>query len=92
MVLELIHKKGFLEWFKQDKPDILCIQETKATRKQFPKDIRAVDGYKLFISEALKKGYSGTATYTSMEPIKVDYGFGVEKFDSEGRICDYRLR
>ena len=39
--IRAVHKKGFLEWFKNEKPDILCIQETKATRKQFPKDIRA---------------------------------------------------
>ncbi len=62
--IRAVHKKGFLEWFKNEKPDILCIQETKATRKQFPKDIKDVDGYKLYISEALKKGYSGTATYS----------------------------
>ena len=84
--IRAVHKKGFLEWFNNEKPDILCIQETKANRKQFPKDLRDVDGYRLYISEASKKGYSGTATYTRTEPLKVDYGFGVEKFDREGRI------
>ena len=90
--IRAVHKKGFLEWFTNKKPDILCVQETKATIKQFPKDIRTVEGYKLFISEAVKKGYSGTATYTNIEPEKVEYGFGVEKFDLEGRIIisDYR--
>lgn len=84
--IRAVHKKGFLEWFKTEKPDILCIQETKTTRKQFPNDIKTVDGYKLYISEAVKKGYSGTATYSIMEPVNVEYGFGVEKFDLEGRI------
>ncbi len=89
--IRAVHKKGFLEWFNTEKPDILCVQETKATRKQFPKDIRAVNGYKIYNSEAVKKGYSGTATYTNIEPEKVDYGFGVDRFDLEGRtiIADY---
>lgn len=84
--IRAVHKKGFLEWFSSEKPDILCIQETKATRKQFPKDIRTFEGYNLYASEAVKKGYSGTATYTSIKPEKVNYGFGVERFDLEGRI------
>ena len=84
--IRAVHKKGFLEWFKSEKPDILCIQETKATRKQFPKDIINVDDYRLYISEAMKKGYSGTATYSRIEPENVEYGFGVDSFDLEGRI------
>lgn len=84
--IRAVHKKGFLEWFEKAKPDILCLQETKATRKQFPSDIRSVDNYKLYISEAERKGYSGTATYSSIKPLKVEYGFGQDKFDLEGRI------
>lgn len=89
--IRAVHKKGFFEWFKAEKPDILCIQETKATRKQFPQNLKDVDDYKLYISEATKKGYSGTATYTSLIPKTVSYGFGVDKFDHEGRtiITDY---
>lgn len=89
--IRAVHKKGFLDWFNNEKPDILCIQETKAIRKQFPPDIRTVDGYQLYVSEASRKGYSGTATYTSLKPEGVKYGFGVEKFDTEGRtlITDY---
>ncbi|MDP3067008.1 MAG: exodeoxyribonuclease III [Methanobacteriaceae archaeon] len=81
-----IHRKGFKKWFLEDKPDILCLQETKATKKQFPPDIRRLDGYHTYFSEAEKKGYSGVATYTRLEPQKVEQGFGIEKFDSEGRI------
>lgn len=89
--IRAVHKKGFLEWFKRDRPDILCLQETKATRKQFPADIRAVNDYGLYISEATKKGYSGTATYSSIKPEKIGNGFGQDKFDLEGRtvITDY---
>ena len=89
--IRAIHKKGFLEWFINEKPDILCLQETKATRKQFPNDLRVVDNYHLYTSEAEKKGYSGTATYSSIKPEKVEYGFGIKRFDLEGRtiITDY---
>ena len=89
--IRAVHKKGFLEWFINEKPDILCLQETKATRKQFPKDLRVVDNYHLYSSEAEKKGYSGTATYSSIKPEKVEYGFGIDRFDLEGRtiITDY---
>ncbi|MBZ2165230.1 exodeoxyribonuclease III [Methanobacterium spitsbergense] len=89
--IRAVHKKGFLEWFINEKPDILCLQETKATRKQFPKDLRVIDNYHLYNSEAEKKGYSGTATYSSIKPEKVQYGFGINRFDLEGRtiITDY---
>src|SRR5665647_696994 len=89
--IRAIHKKGFLKWFINEKPDILCLQETKATRKQFPIDLRVVDSYHLYSSEAEKRGYSGTATYSSIEPEKVEYGFGIDRFDLEGRtiITDY---
>jgi exodeoxyribonuclease-3 len=89
--IRAVHRKGFRDWFINSKPDILCIQETKATYKQFPADIRNIDGYDLYISEAERKGYSGVATYTALNPEKVQKGFGIPKFDSEGRtlITDY---
>ena len=89
--IRAVHRKGFREWLMGDKPDILCIQETKAHRKQFPKDIQNLDDYNLYLSEAERKGYSGVATYTRLKPEKVENGFGIPKFDSEGRtlITDY---
>jgi exodeoxyribonuclease III len=89
--IRAVHKKGFLEWFKSDNPDILCIQETKATRKQVPPDLRNVEGYHVYFNQAERKGYSGTALYTRIKPEKVDYGLKIDKFDLEGRtiIADY---
>ncbi len=80
------YKKGLLDWFKKEKPDILCIQETKAMKEQLTDDLLNVDGYKSFFSSAEKKGYSGTATYTKVNPVKVSNGIGIQKFDSEGRF------
>ena len=79
------HRKGILDWFEEERPDILCIQETKANEDQFPADLRAIDGYHKFYSSAEKKGYSGVALYTALEPAGVEPGFGIERFDSEGR-------
>lgn len=85
--LRAIYKKNFLEWFRNENPDILCIQETKAHPDQLPEELLNVPGYKsYFSSSVVKKGYSGVATYTKQEPLKVERGFGIPKFDDEGRI------
>jgi exodeoxyribonuclease-3 len=84
--LRAIHKKGFLEWFKNENTDILCLQETKVAYDQLPKSLKRVDGYHTYFCEAEKKGYSGVAIYSKIKPKKVEYGFGIKKFDSEGRI------
>jgi exodeoxyribonuclease III len=89
--IRAVYKKGFREWFLGENPDILCLQETKATSNQFPPDIRSMDGYHTYFSTAKKKGYSGVALYTKIKPLKVEIGLGVEEFDQEGRtiIADY---
>lgn len=85
--LRAIHKKGFLDWFIKTNPDILCLQETKATPEQLPKELLKVNGYNsYFSSSVVKKGYSGVAIYTKETPLKVEHGFGIPKFDDEGRI------
>jgi len=80
------YKKGILNWFSKEQPDILCIQETKAMKEQLPEDLLNVNGYASHFSSAERKGYSGTATYTKVNPVKVLNGIGIKKFDSEGRF------
>ncbi|MGZ7067137.1 MAG: exodeoxyribonuclease III [Methanobacterium sp.] len=89
--LRAIQKKGFLKWLLNDNPDILCLQETKVSYDKLPKPLKRVDGYHPYFCEAEKKGYSGVAIYSKIRPKKVEYGFGIQKFDSEGRIliADY---
>lgn len=84
--LRAVHKKGFLDWFNTEKPDILCLQETKAQEEQLPDEVRNIEGYHSYFSSAVKKGYSGVAIYTKQKPLTVKKGFGIERFDSEGRI------
>jgi exodeoxyribonuclease-3 len=83
--LRAVHKKGFLEWFMQEKPDILCLQETKASEEQLPFELRSVPGYSAYFDSAERKGYSGVALYCRMKPQEIRRGLGVERFDSEGR-------
>jgi len=84
--IRAIYKKGFLDWFTKEKPDILCLQETKAMKEQLSDELLNVNGYTSYFSSAERKGYSGTATYTNVDPVKVVNGIGIEKFDSEGRF------
>ena len=82
--IRAIIKKGFLEFIKSYNPDILCIQETKAHPDQVDIDLSNYP-YK-FWSSAEKKGYSGTAIFSKIKPIKQTYGLNISKHDSEGRV------
>ncbi len=89
--LRAVHRKGFLDWFAEENPDILCLQETKLNEEQIPPEVLEVAGYQKFFSSAERKGYSGVALFTKPEPQSVSYGFGIPEFDNEGRIliADY---
>ena len=89
--LRALHKKGFLEWFAKEGPDILCLQETKASEDQLPPGLTEIDGYNAYFSSAERKGYSGVAIFTKARPERVAHGFGIDVFDREGRIlmADY---
>ncbi|HAA5523412.1 TPA_asm: exodeoxyribonuclease III [Listeria monocytogenes] len=76
-------KKGFLEYFEEVDADIFCLQETKLQEGQIELDLPA---YKDYWNYALKKGYSGTAIFTKVEPLSVQYGLGVPEHDTEGRV------
>lgn len=83
--------KGWIEWLKSVNPDIVCLQEIKATPEQI--DIRPFEelGYFTHWHPAEKKGYSGVAIFSKKEPDNVEIGCGMPKYDREGRIlrCDF---
>ncbi len=81
-----IEKKGFLDWVDQIAPDVLCIQETKAHFEQLPDTLKDIDGYHGYWHSGERKGYSGVATFSKKEPLHVQYGLGIEKYDKEGRV------
>lgn len=89
--LRAIAKKGLFEWIDKEQPDVACLQETKIGQEQLTKDLMERKGYLSYFSHAEKKGYSGVGIYTREKPKEVLHGFGIQKFDSEGRtiIADY---
>lgn len=84
--LRAILKKGFLDWLLKEQPDILCIQETKAHEEQLPEEVRKIEHYHTSFTSAERKGYSGVALFTKEQPETLQEGFGIPKFDAEGRI------
>lgn len=83
--IRAIHRKTNYEWFKDYKPDIICIQETKANIEQLTKPQKNIEGYHSYFESAQRKGYSGVAVFSKEEPKEVIYGLGKEVFDKEGR-------
>ena len=80
--------KGFADAFKALDADFFCLQETKMQEGQL--DIR-FDGYKSYWNYADKKGYSGTAVFTRLEPVNVTYGMGIDEHDHEGRVITVEM-
>ena len=80
--------KGFADSVKAMNADIIGIQETKAQIDQLGPEITELEGYKSWFYSAERKGYSGTALYSRIEPKDVTFGLGTDEFDHEGRtIC-----
>lgn len=81
-------KKGFMESFHRFDADIVGLQETKMQPGQA---ILELNGYRQYWNSAEKKGYSGTAVFSRVEPMAVTYGIGVEEHDHEGRVITLEL-
>jgi exodeoxyribonuclease-3 len=78
--------KGFIEWLKSANPDVICLQEIKATEDQIPTDEITAAGYPYqYYFSAQKKGYSGFAILCKTEPKNIVFGTGIESMDFEGR-------
>ena len=77
-------KKGFLDFYQGEKPDFCCLQETKMEQGQA--DVDLGEGILEFWNSAEKKGYSGTAVFTRVEPLEVTCGLGIDRHDHEGRV------
>jgi exodeoxyribonuclease III len=78
--------KGFLDWLQHANPDMICLQEIKATEDQIPTDAITAAGYPYqYYFPAQKKGYSGVAILSKIKPDTVVYGTGIDYMDFEGR-------
>ena len=78
--------KGFCDWLKTDPADIICLQETKATKDNVNRQLFADCGYYDYWFSAQKKGYSGVAVLTKIQPDNVEYGNGHAVTNDEGRV------
>jgi len=78
--------KGFIDWMKTDPADVICLQETKASKDNVEHTLITELGYKDYWYSAQKKGYSGVAVFTKIEPTNVVYGTGHTVSDDEGRV------
>jgi exodeoxyribonuclease-3 len=94
--IRAVLKKGFLDFVRQERPDVLCLQEVRASQEQAALEL---DGYEIHWNEAGKKGYSGTAilartassTGPSTVPLSVRMGIGKPEHDTEGRVIAMEL-
>jgi exodeoxyribonuclease-3 len=89
--IRAVYKKGFPEWFAKELPDILCLQETKASLDQFPIELTQIPNYQIFDSSSVKKGYSGVATFCR-EKILDTKKSEKEVYDCEGRVLVHELK
>lgn len=78
-------QKGFYDLIRDVSPDIVSLQEIKATSTQIDLEFWEKNGYSHYIFSAEKKGYSGTAVFSKIKPDKVSYGLNEKSFDIEGR-------
>jgi exodeoxyribonuclease-3 len=78
--------KGFIEWLQHANPDVICLQEIKATQDQVPYNDIEMAGYPYqYYFPATKKGYSGVAILSKIKPNNIVFGTGIEHMDFEGR-------
>lgn len=80
--------KGFLDFFQQINADFFCLQETKMQPGQLDLDL---PGYYQYWNSAEKKGYSGTAIFSRVEPLQVSYGLPQDAHNHEGRVITLEL-
>jgi len=82
--LRAVLRKNFIEYLGHERPDVLCVQETKASVA----DVEPVwpAEYQAHWNSAEKKGYSGTLILTRIPPLRVTCGMGLAEHDQEGRV------
>ena len=78
--------KSFISDMQAQAPDVICLQETKATPEQVAAAVEPLTGYQVYANSAERKGYSGTAILTKIAPLSVTYDIGMSDHDAEGRV------
>jgi len=83
--IRAVLKKNFLEFLDEHDPDVLLLQEVKAERDQVEEPFEE-NGWHVSWNHAVKKGYSGVAVLSKVEPLSVTAGMGLNEHDQEGRV------
>lgn len=89
---KITKENKLFKFIEDENPDIICLQEIKAEPSQILEELRTPLGYHSYYNYSKgKKGYSGVAVFTKIEPLNVNDSIGIERFDMEGRIleCKY---
>ena len=90
--LRSAHRRGFAAWIERTKPDVLCLQEVRATEADVPPEAWKPEGYRAHWSPAQKLGYSGTAVWArAKRGVRFSTGTGHSRGDAEGRIAGAHL-
>lgn len=84
--LRSVMKKGLLTFLELHRPDVLCLQEIRASASQIDLEPLLALGYSLDFHPAERPGYSGVATFSREPPQRVVLGMGEPRFDTEGRV------
>lgn len=79
-------KKGLLDFLAEVDSDVVCFQELKAQTADLAEDLLHPEGYHCYWHSAEKRGYSGVSIWCKEEPLHVEIGCGIEKYDREGRV------
>lgn len=84
-------RRGLSRWLERGKPDVLCVQELRATPQDVEEEPRALGGRSSCWFPAVKKGYAGTAVITATPPVRYVVGLGFDFLGDEGRAvrADY---
>ncbi len=85
--IRAIIKKDFLKDIRLLAPDVLCLQETKASVEEVRSALELLPEFKVYVNSCkTRKGYSGTAILSKTEPLQIVCDMGVEEHDQEGRV------
>ncbi len=84
--IRAVMKKQFMTWLQKEKPDVLCLQETKYHTDQMTDEFKKIEGYSTYWHCGVKKGYAGVATFIRQSPKNVQCGMELKDFDDEGRV------
>ncbi len=84
-------RKGFFSWLARQRADFVCIQETKAQEPQLTDPLYHPRGFHCYYHDAVKKGYSGVALYSRVQPDRIIMGLDWPEFDAEGRYIEVQV-